>query len=81
MIDRMTLIDNNIDKINELIDKVNYLESELNNQLSDKEKLRSKIYDMIIDLEEEIRDTSDMKLIDYEVIQGKIDILRKVMNL
>lgn len=81
MIDRMSLIDSERDKINELIDKVNYLESELNMQLSEKEELRSKVYDMIIDLEEELRNIPDIRLIDYKVIKGKIDILRKVMDL
>lgn len=81
MIDRMNFMDNDRNKINELIDKVNYLEGKLNMQLSEKEELRSKVYDMIIDLEEQLRNIPDLRLIDYKVIQGKIDVLRKVMNL
>lgn len=81
MIDRMNFMDNDRNKINELIDKVNYLEGKLNMQLSEKEELRSQVYDMIIDLEEQLRNIPDLKLIDYKVIQGKIDVLRKVMDL
>lgn len=81
MIDRMNFMDNDRNKINELIDKVNYLEGKLNMQLSEKEELRSKVYDMIIDLEEQLRNIPDLRLIDYKVIQGKIDVLRKVMDL
>ena len=77
----MNFMDNDRNKINELIDKVNYLEGKLNMQLSEKEELRSKVYDMIIDLEEQLRNIPDLKLIDYKVIQGKIDVLRKVMDL
>lgn len=76
MIDRMSMIDDSRDKINELIDKVNYLEA----QLSSKENIKSKVYDMIIELEEEIQEP-DLTLDKFNIINSKIEVLRKVMEL